>query len=159
MNRIFLLVMVLSLAACANQKKASKQQAMANEPFLIYKTKADYNQLVPVILNDDKTEIVAYPAPADLKSVEGLRTPLELKNGYLLDVRGIGPNVAFTSFTYETYARLKQAPVLEELFRSIVDKDPLLEMYDCKNFLDIKYNLKEVNKLVKKKLDQCVKIK
>jgi hypothetical protein len=159
MNRIFLLVMVMALTSCANQKTASKQNAMANEPFIIYKTKADYSQLVPVILNEPKTEIVAYPAPSDLKSVEGLRTPIELKNEYLLDVRGIGPNVAFTSYTYEAYAAMEHAPGLKALMDAIVDKEPLLEMYDCKKFLDSKYDLKKVNRLVKRNLDQCERLK
>lgn len=159
MNRILLLTVVLLVTACSNQKNMIAQQVLAPEPFIIYKTKADYNQLVPVILNETKTAIVAYPAPADLIKGEDLRVPLQLKNGYLLDVRGIGPNVAFTSYTYETYAALEQAPTLESLMEAIVDKDPLLEMYDCKKFLDIKYDLKKANRLVKSELEKCERIK
>lgn len=159
MNRLILIFSVLLFAACTNQKNIGKQQTMVAEPFIVYKTKANYKQLVPVILNNAKTEIVAYPAPADLKNGENLRLPLQLKKGYLLDIRGIGPNVAFTSYTYEAYAAMEQAPDLETLMNAIVDRDPLLEMYDCKNFRDRKYDLRKVNKLVKAKFDQCERIK
>ena len=71
-------------------------------PVLVYKTKANYNNLVPVILSDGKTEIVSYPHPKDL--IKGSRFPLPfiLNDGYLLDNRGIGKNVAFLKSIHPT---------------------------------------------------------
>ena len=154
-----LIVFILLTAGCANQNKVTNHDNMANEPFLIYKTKANYNELVPVILNDDKTVIVSYPAPQDLSSGDELRLPTELANGYLLDNKGIGLNVAFTSFTYEEYVALEEAPSIENLMNSIIDKDPLIELYDCKDQLKIKHDPGKVKKMVRKGLKGCVRVK
>ncbi|MEN8226456.1 MAG: hypothetical protein ABFS05_13960, partial [Bacteroidota bacterium] len=70
---------------------------------IIYKTKADYNALVPVIMNEEKTEIVSFPAPGDLKYKGKPAVPGLLAKGFLLDNRGITANVAFLSITYEDY--------------------------------------------------------
>lgn len=98
---------------------------------LVYKTKADYNNLVPVILSDDKTTIVSYPHPKDIIVGSGYPLPTLLNNGYLLDNRGIGKNVAFLKMTYEDYSKLKDTPTLKELYSLIIDKDPLTELCNC----------------------------
>ena len=160
MNKLLISIIVLVLAGCSSQQKVPKtNESMANEPFIIYKTKADYNNLVPVIMNDAKTVIVSYPAPSDLRLNDGLRTPTKLTEGYLLDNKGIGKNVAFTSFTYEEYAQRSEAPGIDQLMNSIVDNNPLLELYNCKDYISIKHDLKKVNKLVKTDLKSCVKVK
>lgn len=159
MNKISLIVFILLIAGCANQNKVTNHESMANEPFIIYKTKANYQLNVPVILNDDKTVIVSYPAPGDLKTDNGYRVPTELPLGYLLDNRGIGVNVAFTSFTYQTYAEMSEAPNIETLMSSIIDNDPLMELYDCKDQLKIKHDPSKVKKMVRKGLKGCVRVK
>jgi hypothetical protein len=100
-------------------------------PVLVYKTKANYNNLVPVILSDDKTEIVSYPHPKDLIKGSGFPLPFILNDGYLLDERGIGKNVAFLKMTYEEYSKLENEPSIIALYDNIVDKDPLTELCDC----------------------------
>lgn len=100
---------------------------------LIYKTKGDYRNFVPVLLSDDKTEIVSYPNPSDLTTNGTLAKPTALKKNYWLDNRGIGKNVAFLKLTYEEYSKLPVAPSLKELLQMIVDKDPLVELCDCGN--------------------------
>lgn len=92
----------------------------------IYKTTKDYSHNVPVIMDSSRTRIVSYPAPSDLSDGGKLRLPAPLDNGYWLDNRGITPDVAFLSYTYEEYSRLQQAPSMEELLGSIVDKHPLV---------------------------------
>lgn len=159
MNKLLFLVYTIIIAGCANQKQITSDRTMANEPFIVYKTKSNYNQNVPVILNDTKTVIVSYPAPSDLKLANELRLPTELSKGYLLDNKGIGINVAFTSYTYEEYATLDVAPSIDQLMNRIIDKDPLVELYDCKDHLAIKHDLKKVNKLVKSDLGSCLKVK
>jgi len=94
---------------------------------IIYKTKADYSKNVPVGLNDERTVIVSYPGKTDLKGQE----PIALKYGFLLDKRGIRPNVAFLKYTYDEFLALETIPPIAELFNSIIDADPLTEMYNC----------------------------
>lgn len=160
MTKLLMAIFMVLLAGCSGQQKVvNTHTAMANEPFIIYKTKANYNHLVPVLLNEPKTRIVAYPAPSDLKVDGDLRLPTQLSNGYLLDNKGIGKNVAFTSYTYKEYAARNEAPGIEELMNHIVDNDPLLELYDCKDYINLKHDLKKVNRLVKTDLKSCVKVK
>jgi hypothetical protein len=129
-----LLILVLGLCACKGQATRSFQPDFnAGPPTLVYKTKANYNGLVPVILSDDKAEIVSYPHPSDLKQASGPAVPTILKDGYLLDNRGISMNIAFTDLTYEEYAKLSEAPSLSELNAHIIDKDPLTELCNCGN--------------------------
>lgn len=118
--------------AAARGKPASatgKAKLAATAPTLLYKTKADYHDLVPVTLSDDHRSIVAYPAPSD---VAGHRPqPTALAQGYWLDNRGIGPNVAFLKLTYADYAQLSSAPSLADLEAMIIDRDPLVALCDC----------------------------
>ena len=108
--------------------QTAKGGSYALPPIVIYKTFNDYRNNVPVAMNASKTEIVSYPDPADI--TENSR-PTELMYGYLLDNRGIGENVAFTSYTYGEYSKLPKAPSLEELKSRIIDKNPLSELYIC----------------------------
>ena len=76
---------------------------MKQAPVIVYKTRANFYNMVPVTLNQDKDRIVSYPAPSDLYFEGELALPGKLKKGYLLDRRGINVNTVFTSFTYEEY--------------------------------------------------------
>lgn len=98
---------------------------------IIYKTRKNYNHLVPVILSSDKKTIVSYPAPSDLMNGRHYNTPQVLNNKYLLDRRGINRNVAFLKLSYRQYAQMKKVPAPDVLYALIIDKDPLVEFYDC----------------------------
>lgn len=117
-------------------------------PVIVYKTRKDYNNFVPVTLDMTGTQVVSYPAPSDLRRGNGYAVPTELEDGYLLDNRGIGIHTAFTSYTYEEYAAMDAAPSIEEILAHIVDKDPIVEMWNCG--LANRYNDKvtELNRLV-----------
>ncbi|MDE6859438.1 MAG: hypothetical protein K2J65_03380 [Duncaniella sp.] len=82
----------------------------------IYRTNGDYADCVPVTLNSDRTAVVSFPAPSDLTGA----APVQLKDGYLLDRRGVGVNTAFTSYTYASYSKLKQPPTPEDLLKSVI---------------------------------------
>lgn len=114
----------------------------------VYKMKKDYSNNVPVIMDAGHTKIVSYPAPADLKRGNGYATPTKLKDGFWLDNKGIGPNVAFLSYTYEEYSNLKQAPTMEELMNSIIDKNPLSYHAFCGRRNDYKDIVNEINQLI-----------
>lgn len=101
-------------------------------PVMIYKTKRDRKENVPVILSDDRSSIVSYPSTGDVYYKGELAYPVELASGYLLDQRGINARVAFLDYTYEEYSRLEATPLPEILVSHIIDKDPLIELYSCK---------------------------
>jgi hypothetical protein len=120
----------------------------AGAPTLVYKTRGNYDRLVPVLLSEDKVEIVSYPHPKDVMVDGQLAYPTPLEKGYRLDNRGIDLNVAFLKLTYEEYAALDQAPSLAELYSLLKDTDPLEELCYCGyryNFVDLKGQL---NKLI-----------
>lgn len=132
-----LLIMIICLFGCKPTGKVTEvkpsfiPQFIAGPTVIVYKTKADYNNLVPVILSDDKSRIVSFPHPDDVKTNDGFQKPTELLDNYLLDNRGINGNVAFLSYTYEEYSQLKNVPELSELFNKIIDNNPLFEMCNC----------------------------
>jgi hypothetical protein len=99
----------------------------------VYKMKADYSNNVPVILSEDKSEIIQYPHPTDLKKGDEFLKPISLKKGYWLDQKGINLTVAFTKYSYEEYALLKEAPSIHDLYAAIIDKSPLDELWNCGN--------------------------
>ncbi len=166
---------LLLLGACHSQKKTVQESqnadnaepamiwgrtepanAMMQQPVIVYKTKADYNNLVPVTLDETHTRIVSYPHPADLKhSLSGYTTPTELNNGYLLDNRGVGKNTAFLNYTYEEYAALPDAPSMEEMMARIVDKNPFIELWNCGSAGEYKERVTELNRLIDKGFPNC----
>lgn len=83
---------------------------------IVYKTSGDYNNNVPITLTADG-KIASYPAPTDITDSS---TPIQLIDGWLLDRRGISKNTAFTTYTYDEYRKLKQAPTQEELLDHII---------------------------------------
>ena len=165
-NNFILIVMacfLIFLSGCKTQKSTQSTQnmqkeslVMAVQPIIVYKTKKNYDKNVGILLSDDKKMIVGYPHPTD---VSARSYPTPLKNGYLLDNRGIGQNVAFISLTYEEYAALKTHPSSAELLNMVIDNDPLEEMYYCggrTNFSDI---IAELNQLIDKKFEGCHRLK
>lgn len=154
--RFFSIVLIsVILWACQSKKNKTlsfEPQFIPGPSAIIYKTKNNYNDLVAVILSDDKSEIVSYPAPSDVKKEGYNPNPTILKNGYLLDNRGINPNVAFINMTYQQYGELKEVPSLKKLFEIIVDKDPLIEMCNCGNRDSIQNTEAKLNYLILKNL-------
>lgn len=133
---------------------------MALAPCIIYKTKADYRALVPVSLSDDRSRVTSYPDVSDLRKQAESAYPVDLSGGFLLDNRGIGPNVAFLSVTYKEYESQTKTPNAGELFQQLLDKDPLLEMYQCGNRTQYSDIVRELNEVIDSgKLSDCKKIK
>ena len=170
-NVILFSTLILTMFGCKSQHNQgtvkdistiSTPQFMSALPhIIIYKTTKDYSYNVPVILSEDKSQIVSYPHPTDLFFCEKLALPSQLHNGYLLDNRGIGKNVAFLKYSYEEYSKLQVVPALSELYKSIIDKNPLIELWDCgtkTNFNDLE---KQLNEWIDKNLlsEKCKRIK
>jgi hypothetical protein len=155
MRILFLSSFIFALSACKTghlfkKKELYTPQYVAGPQALIYKTKKDYSNFVPVFLSDDKSEIISYPMPSDLYVDGKLALPSKLKKDYLLDNKGIGRNVAFLNLTYQEYAALKTVPSLKELYELIQDKDPLIELCDCGNKTKLTDPEKQLNLLISK---------
>lgn len=122
--------------------------AVPSPPCIVYKTKGDFNKYVPVILSSDKTKVISYPDVKDIYYKGEFAYPTELSKGYLLDNRGIGPDVAFLNYTYEAYSKLPKTPTATELYNQLLNKDPLTEMYDCGSRAAFADPVKELNALI-----------
>jgi hypothetical protein len=116
---------------------------------VVYKTKSDYLRNVPVALSSDKKSIVSFPDVKDVFTNGELAYPSPLESGYLLDNRGIGPDVAFLSYSYEEYSKLPETPSASVLMQHILDPDPLTEMYDCGLRGNFEDPVSELNSLIK----------
>lgn len=127
---------------------------------IVYKTKNDYYNKVPVTLSEDKSMVVAFPAISDIYYQGELSLPAKLNDGYLLDNRGINKNVAFLNITYESYSRLDMTPPADLIRQMVIDDDPLLEMYNCGQRSEYQDIVNEINNLIdKKKLKKFERIK
>ncbi|MCF8235547.1 MAG: hypothetical protein K9G67_11700 [Bacteroidales bacterium] len=168
-SRILLFALMLtSLSYCKSgdtkktrsDKLAVETPATAAPDVIIYKTKKDYSKNVPIILSENKDEILVYPAPGDLYYKGDLAYPTPLENGYLMDNRGINENVAFLDYTYEEYSKMKKTPRREDLWAHIIDKNPLEEMYKCGNKTDYDNIRMELNhKIEAGELKNCQQLK
>jgi hypothetical protein len=143
----------LGLGSCckktAEPKPADKETtAKSGPPVIIYKTTKDYSQFVPVILSEDKKSIISFPDVRDVFYKGQLAYPTPLKQGFLLDNRGIGPQVAFLDYTYKVYANFKSTPTVEELQKHILDSSPLTEMYHCGSRYDFNDLVNELNTVI-----------
>ena len=159
---------LLSLSvSCDGSKKmnntiSSNLEAIQSAPVrtpgpeaIVYKTVKDYSDLVPVIMNKERTKIVSYPAPSDVYYKGKLATPTPLKDGYWLDNRGINENVVFTSFTYEEYGALTETPSMSVLLSKIIDRYPLKELIACGLRLKYSNEIKELNELIDNHFEGC----
>jgi hypothetical protein len=152
-----LLIFLVLFTMCKTDREIIRD-VRAAAPLVIYKTKGDYVNNVPVIMNDNKDMIVAYPSPKDVYFNGVLALPDKLKHGYYVDNIGITKNSVFTSFTFDEYSKLETAPKLDDLMKSIIDNDPFLEIYDC----GVKANLQkrnDLNKLIDSKFRNCKRLK
>jgi hypothetical protein len=173
MQRTLLVAVGISLAAmtvltsCSRKSVSassgttgSGQVTVSGPMCIIYRTKADFSRLVPVELTEDKTQLSSFPDVKDIYRGGVLAYPTLLSGGFLLDNRGIGPNVAFLKFNYEDYSKLDKTPTASELMNAIIEKDPLLEMYQCGNRSQYKDEVSELNVMITSgKLAGCRKLK
>jgi len=162
MRYLIFILLSFFLFSCGTSDKVSNNPEIdfkAGPPTLVYKTKADYSKNVPVILSEDKSNIVSYPHMSDLKYKGEMAYPTQLEKGYLLDNRGISKNVAFISLTYDEYSKLTNVPSADSLYGLIIDNDPLKVLYDCGNRNQWEDPVVRLNEIIKKrKLKKCKKV-
>ena len=152
MKALLLLASVLMITGCCGQKDAAQTQATeetgptaggekltpvpapdmaATARVVVYRTRANVQDHVPVTLSEDGTAIVSYPDPTDLRAPGGLPLPVQLEQGWLLDRRGVGVNSAFLDMTYAEYAALDEPPSMIEMSGALQDRQPITDMCDC----------------------------
>ncbi len=153
-----LLIFVIICISCSSTKQnevatANKIARVSNAlpNTLIYKMRQDYSKNVPILMNTQKDQIISYPAPSDVCPEGNCLYPTLLIDSFWLDNKGINRNVAFLEYTYEEYKNLPFAPAPSELFDKIIDKEPLIQLYDFgkrKDFnnLEDELNIKIINK-------------
>jgi hypothetical protein len=143
------------LAVTAMGAPATAQPGRSLPHLLVYKTKGNYNKLVPVELSADKSSVSFYPSPKD---VANNPAPVKLKHGYWLSKSGISTRTAFLSISIKEYSKLSAPPSRTELFEKIKEKSPLTELWDC----GVRGSLteKELNALIKagNLIDKCSKV-
>ena len=132
-----------------------KMDFSVGQPIIIYKTKEDYSKNVAITLSNDKSKIISYPHPTDVFYKKKLAYPTKLVNGYLLDNLGININTAYLSLTLKEYSQYTEVPSLIELYKLIINKDPLREFYNCGNRQNLANEIVYINNVVKENLDEC----
>lgn len=121
----------------------------ASPAVFVYKMRKNYSNLVPVVMNPEKTSIVSFPDPSDIFYKGELALPTQLADGYWLDNRGINENAVFISYTYEEYSQLEEVPGVDELMKCIVDLNPIVEWYHCGYRADYTDIVTELNEKIK----------
>ncbi len=155
MKKLALFIVIPLLFFSCSSSRIVVPAAYELAPVIVYKTSADYFDKVPITLNEEGDQVMSYPAPSDLRYGEGFSLPVQLKKGYLLDLRGVQPNSAFTSYTYEEYFALEIAPSPGELLDKVIDPDPFTEMYYCGKHSESKDLTKALNRLIKDDFAGC----
>lgn len=93
----------------------------------IYRTSTDVDKYVPVTVNPVDGRIMSYPAPTD---ITGASMPVVLKDGWLLDRRGISPDTRFVRYTYSEYHDLSEAPSTAQLLEAIIPDARVTEIVE-----------------------------
>ncbi len=163
---LYVIILSLFIVSCKSNIEISKESnrmikntISTGQQLIVYKTTVELTDFVPVIMNEVKTKIISYPAPSDLFYEGKLAKPTILKNGYLLDNRGISENVVFLNYTYEAYSKLKEAPALSEMMENIKVKYPLKELVNCGLRYKYKDKVKELNVLIDAGFPNCKIVK
>ena len=151
---LFLLTIILFYGAAANAQ-ADAMRARAHT--IVYKTKADYNNKVPVVIAPGGKTIASYPDPVDIRARADGFLPLRLHKGYLLSRYGVGKNTAFLKLTLKQYAALKTTPSPADVYNMILARNPLTELYDCGVTVSPDSVQKNLNKIIDRRLlrKQC----
>jgi hypothetical protein len=158
------IVLLIILISCSHQpNKTSNEntvgQHVTGPPTIFYKTKSDYSNFVFVQLDENREEIISFPAPSDIRGNMKINEPIALENGFLLDQRGIYPNSAFLDITFEDYSKLSSTPSNEQLKALILDNDPFISMYRC-NIRKEDELVSKLNELIRNNnFDNCTRLK
>lgn len=153
-RQYLLLLLIVSIFApyestSINIFRKKRTNEIAQEVYYVYKTRYNYTELIPVMLNDSKTEIVCMPTKENLKSADGrLSYPQPLSNGYFISKNiDLNQNIAFLNLTIEDYIKADKLPNAEDQIKYVKDFEPFRELYIFKCNKNSN-PIEEVNKLI-----------
>jgi len=158
MKRLFIISGVLFLttliSSCCSTRKTvnAENKAAVSLPgpqAVIYQTRRDYSDFVPVNLTDNKKSVESYPDIKDVFLNGELAYPTKLNGGFFLDNRGVTRNTAFLTITYKEYSELSATPSPEKIMTMIQEKDPFICMYKC----GLRASFHEIEKELNEKID------
>lgn len=153
MKLTVLLCLAFMFTMC-NSQKPMLMSGKQGAPLIIYKTNADFSDKIPVAVSKQTKKIVSYPALGDIYLNGKLAKPTKLDNGYWLDNFGVSAHSAYTSYSFDDYAKLEKAPKLDSLTMSIIEYNPIVEIYHCGSRSDFS-TIDELNALVKSGFKNC----
>lgn len=93
----------------------------------IYRTNTDVDKYVPVTVNPATGELVSFPAPTDITPAS---MPVVLKDGWLLDRRGISPNTRFIRYTYSQYHDMSEGVSTSMILNSLIPDARVTEIVE-----------------------------
>lgn len=113
---------LIAIASCSKNahREGGGDICLSTGPIIVYKTKKDYSNNVPVQLTADKKSLISYPGRGDI------RKPVLLANGYYSGVSGN----AYLSITLDEYADTNNKYPSDELMKYVIDADPFTEWYN-----------------------------
>lgn len=146
---IYIIIYGFLLFGCSSTKTAvSTFNVMDLKHVIVYKSKKDYSNNVPIMYSEKIGSIIAYPAPTDAKRFIELK-PVELTSGFLLDQIGVTPNTVYLEYTLEEYAVLDEVPTLETMKSKIIDFSPFEELYNLGQPNEQNNTIEKINELIK----------
>ena len=79
----YIILVLVFIIACNSHKTINDNNTnVPSAPVIVYKMSNDYFNNVPITLSQDKSVIVSYPHPTDLKRGDKYSTPTKLKDNY-----------------------------------------------------------------------------
>lgn len=115
---------------------------------MVYKVKKPFHGFVPVVLNEDKSDIISYPGKEDALHILERGIALQLQEDYWLDKQGIQAHSVFLSKTLEEWKNLTVIPTPREMMALIQIQEPFAELCDCGNAYTFKNIEQELNQLI-----------
>jgi hypothetical protein len=152
---VALIMSATFLLSCSKKVVFVSQNYTQNPTLVIYKTKLNRDNNVPIRVMEDRKTIITYPAPTDVFTNGKLAYPTKLADGYLLDNRGVSISSVFLSYDYETYSKLRDIPKESVLLNAVVDFEPFLEMYNCGYRYDYKNEVQQANDIIRNRFKNC----
>ncbi len=140
------------LAFVTSLSASVAQPMVAHKHMIIYKTRAELYDHVPVLLAPDKKSVVSFPDPMDIRAASTRLLPIQLHDGYLLSAAGVNEHTAFLKLTYRQYADLQSAPSPQQLHEMVEEKNPFQALCDCGVAKNPEQIPQELNELIDKKL-------
>lgn len=142
MRRLFTvflsIALLLSGAGCITRNKgmiegpAKPGLVEAMPHLMVYRQMSDCSNMLPVVLSEDKSQILSYPHPKDVQMADSvLLYPVVLDSGYFLDRIGITVHTAYLNINLAEYNKREYPFSMDEMLSMVQVKAPFSELWDC----------------------------